>query len=218
MYFINEYMLKTPAIAVMEVKNEMVNMSRLAIENFSYACDVICTMNNNDYKEFRAKEKELNYLKKNIPRYIVKLSNTELNRKDSIYVSTVYRTVTDLERIGDYSKNIVGYAEKMKVSSDEFSNYAKEEVREIQRLIESLYEHVRKAYVDQDYDALEKAYDIEDMVDDATERMANNHISRINEGICSASAGAEFLSLTSDAERVADHFINMGKTIKELRR
>ena len=101
MYFINEYMLKTPAIAVMEVKNEMVNMSRLAIENFSYACDVICTMNNNDYKEFRAKEKELNYLKKNIPRYIVKLSNTELNRKDSIYVSTVYRTVTDLERIGD---------------------------------------------------------------------------------------------------------------------
>lgn len=218
MYFINEYMLKTPAIAVMEVKNEMVNMSRLAIENFSYACDVICTMNNNDYKEFRAKEKELNYLKKNIPRYIVKLSNTELNRKDSIYVSTVYRTVTDLERIGDYSKNIVGYAEKMKVSSDEFSNYAKEEVREIQRLIESLYEHVRKAYVDQDNDALEKAYDIEDMVDDATERMANNHISRINEGICSASAGAEFLSLTSDAERIADHFINMGKTIKELRR
>ena len=60
MYFINEYMLKTPAIAVMEVKNEMVNMSRLAIENFSYACDVIWTMNNNDYKEFRAKEKELN--------------------------------------------------------------------------------------------------------------------------------------------------------------
>ncbi len=218
MYYINEYMLKTPAIAVLEVKNEMVNMSRLAIENFDYACDVICTMNNADYKEFRAKEKELNYLKKNIPRFIVKLSNTELDRKDSIYVSTVYRTVTDLERIGDYSKNIIGYAEKMKVSSDEFSDYAKGEIREVQKLIDELYQKIHKAYVDQDYDALNEAYDIEDRIDDVTDRMADSHIARISEGICSTSAGAEFLSLTSDAERVADHFINMGKTIKELRR
>lgn len=218
MYFINEYMLKTPAIAVLEVKNEMINMSKLAIENFDYACDVICSMDNADYKEFRAKEKELNYLKKNIPRFIVKLSNTELDRKDSIYVSTVYRTVTDLERIGDYSKNIVGYAEKMKVSSDEFSDYAKDEIREVQKLIDELYQKIHKAYVDQDYDALAEAYEIEDRIDDATDRMADRHIARISEGICSTSAGAEFLSLTSDAERVADHFINMGKTIKELRR
>ncbi len=218
MYYINEYMLKTPAIAVLEVKNEMVNMSKLAIENFDYACDVVCSMENADYKEFRAKEKELNYLKKNIPRFIVKLSNTELDRKDSIYVSTVYRTVTDLERIGDYSKNIIGYAEKMKVSSDEFSDYAKDEIREVQGLIDQLYQKIHKAYVDQDYDALNEAYEIEDRIDDVTDRMADNHIARISDGICSTSAGAEFLSLTSDAERVADHFINMGKTIKELRR
>lgn len=218
MYYINEYMLKTPAIAVLEVKNEMVNMSKLAIENFDYACNVVCSMENANYKEFRAKEKELNYLKKNIPRFIVKLSNTELDRKDSIYVSTVYRTVTDLERIGDYSKNIIGYAEKMKVSSDEFSDYAKDEIREVQALIDQLYQKIHKAYVDQDYDALNEAYEIEDRIDDVTDRMADNHIARISDGICSTSAGAEFLSLTSDAERVADHFINMGKTIKELRR
>ena len=218
MYFINEYMLKTPAIAVMEVKNEMINMSKLAVENFDYACDVICTMDNCDYKMFRAKEKELNYLKKNIPRFIVKLSNTELSKKDSVYVSTVYRTVTDLERIGDYSKNIVGYAEKMKISSDEFSDYAKGEIRNVQKLIDSLYERVLKAYTDQDYDALDEAYQIEDQIDDATDKMADSHIQRISEGVCSTSAGAEFLSLTSDAERVADHFINMGKTIKELKR
>ncbi len=218
MYFIDEYMLKTPAIAVMEVKNEMINMSKLAVENFDYACDVICTMDNCEYKMFRSKEKELNYLKKNIPRFIVKLSNTELSKKDSVYVSTVYRTVTDLERIGDYSKNIVGYAEKMKISSDEFSDYAKNEIRNVQKLIDSLYERVLKAYTDQDYDALEEAYQIEDQIDDATDKMADSHIQRISDGVCSTSAGAEFLSLTSDAERVADHFINMGKTIKELKR
>ncbi len=218
MYFINEYMLKTPAIAVMEVKNEMINMSKIAIENFDYACDVICTMDNYDYRTFRAKEKELNYLKKNIPRFIVKLSNTELSKKDSVYVSTVYRTVTDLERIGDYSKNIIGYAEKMKISSDEFSDYAKDEIRNVQKLIDSLYTNIVKAYENLDYDALEEAYRIEDNIDSVTDKMADSHILRINEGICSTSAGAEFLSLTSDAERVADHFINMGKTIKELRR
>ena len=46
--------------------------------------------------------------------------------------------------------------------------------------------------------------------------MADNHIERLGQGVCSPTVGAEFLSMTSDIERIADHYINVGKTIREL--
>ena len=45
--------------------------------------------------------------------------------------------------------------------------------------------------------------------------MEENHIMRLNRGICTAIVGSQYMSLASNSERVADHFINMGKMVNE---
>lgn len=46
--------------------------------------------------------------------------------------------------------------------------------------------------------------------------MEEGHITRMEKGICTASVGAQYLELSSNAERMADHMINIAKTIKSL--
>ncbi|MBR6038561.1 MAG: Na/Pi cotransporter family protein, partial [Candidatus Methanomethylophilaceae archaeon] len=215
LFYINDYMLKTPPIAVLEVKNEIVNMAKIAMDNFSLSCRIVCTLDFSEAERFRANEKELNFLKKRITKFLVKLSNLQLNAKDNAYVSAAFRTVTDLERIGDYAENIVEYAEKMKDTGEGFSDIAKKEVEDVRATIEDLYVKIMEAYVNVDRGALAEAMAIEDRIDDMTDDMAEKHIKRLNEGICSPEVGAEYLSLSSDAERVADHFVNVGKVIKD---
>ena len=72
------------------------------------------------------------------------------------------------------------------------------------------------AYKDEDFDALEKANVIEEEIDDYTKRMEEGHITRLEKGICTPSAGAQYLELSSNAERIADHMINIAKTIRSL--
>ena len=156
----------------------------------------------------------MNFLNKEIARFLVKLSENKLNERDQIYISTVYHTISDLERIGDYSKNIMEYAEKMQAEGVHFSDVANMEVMHMQALIEQLYEKIEIAYTETNEIALEAAYDIEEQVDLVTDEMAANHVKRLNEGICTLDVGSEFLSMTSDSERVADHLINMGKVIR----
>ena len=72
------------------------------------------------------------------------------------------------------------------------------------------------AYVNLDFDALHNAEKIEDEIDRITARMEDNHIKRMNEGICTPMVGAQYMSLASNAERIADHFMNVGKSIKEF--
>ena len=79
-----------------------------------------------------------------------------------------------------------------------------------------LYGEVRIAYHNKDLEALKRANAIEDRIDDLTEEMERNHIRRLNDGTCSPAVGAEYLSLAQNAERVADHLINVGNTVKDL--
>ncbi len=124
-------------------------------------------------------------------------------------------SASDIERIGDYAENIIEYADRMNASQELFSAEAISEIRTVQGLIEDLYGKVMKTYVNVDLATLAEAEAIEDAIDDYTAEMADNHIKRIEEGVCTSDIGAQYLSLASNAERVADHFINVAKSIRD---
>lgn len=214
LFYIEEHFLSTPPIAVQQTKNEIVNMAEIAMRNFDLSLDIICSMNFDKRAQFERDEEELNYLNKEIVRFIVKLSKTELSESDHVYLSTAFHSVTDLERIGDYAENIMEYAEKLNSGATGFSETAIKEIKELQSLIGELYNRVMKAYVNCDYKNLKEAYELEEKIDDMTDEMSENHIMRLDGGVCSPDVGAQYLSLTSNAERVADHFINVAKSIR----
>ncbi len=106
------------------------------------------------------------------------------------------------------------YAVKMNDMGETFSTLATEETMRLEALIHQLYDKVEWAYSETNEAALEAAYDIEEQVDTITAEMAENHVKRLNEGTCTLDVGSEFLAMTSDSERIADHLINMGKVIR----
>ena len=215
LHYINDYMLKTPPVAVQQAKNEIVNMAEIAMQNFSLSCRIICTLDYSEIEQFRANENELNFLNREIVHFLVKLSNTQLGARDMTYISTAFHAVTDLERVGDYAENIVEYADKLKSAGERFSEEAVSEIGAVCELVEELFANVMTAYIGNDRSALDRAFETEDEVDVVTSEMADNHIQRLSDGVCTADVGAQYLSLSSDAERVADHFINVGKAIRE---
>lgn len=215
MYFINSYMLRTPPIAVQQIKKEIINMAKIAEENFNLSCQMICTKDISEIERFRNNENQLNYLNKGIVHYLVKLSAMELSAKDSLYISTAYHSVTDLERVGDYAENIVEYTERFIENGEQFSEFAIADIEKVRLLIQELYDNVMYCYTNIDLEVLKKAFDVEEQIDQLTDQMVDAHIKRLNNGTCTAGVGAEYLLLVSNAERIADHFMNVGKTIRE---
>ncbi len=215
LFFLDENMLTTPAIAVLEVKNEIVKMAEFAMDNVKRSSRIIRTLDFTEKEEFDQVENQIDYMNFAISQFLIKLSNRQLSSRDITYISTAFHSITDLERIGDYAVNIVEYAVKLHNSNERFSDTADEEIDNIIHIVEELYKKVMDAYENDNEQSLRYAYDLEQSVDDITEAMADHHIKRLSEGSCLPSVGAEFLSLTSDVERIADHFINVGRTIRD---
>ncbi len=213
-YYIDRNMLKTPPIAVLQTKNEIVNMAALAMRNFNLSLDMVSTLDLDRLDEFKRTEDELNWLNNQIVAFVVDLSGRRgLGEKDHIYLSGTFRTVRDIERIGDYAENITEYAQYLKEASSPFSEDALKEIHELRNLLGELYEYAIKAYTDEDSNALGKANVVEEAIDEFTKKMEDNHISRLSEGVCSPAIGAQYLSLSSNAERIGDHLMNVAKSI-----
>ena len=216
--YVDENMLRTPPLAVEQVKNEIIRMSHLAMDNFDRSIEIITSLNFSKRGVFDKTEEEINFINRALVDFVVKLSNkSALSERDHIYLSTTFRSIRDIERIGDYAENIVEYADGLMREGSSFSDKALEEIRQLSELIHNLYDKVLKAYTDEDYNYMAQANIIEEQIDDFTKMMEDNHIARLNEGICTPSTGAHYLELSSNTERIADHLINVAKSIRSLR-
>ncbi|MCQ2184975.1 MAG: Na/Pi cotransporter family protein, partial [Bacteroidales bacterium] len=212
-YYIDEKMLLTPPVAVLQAKNEIINMAEIARGNFNLSLNILTKLDLSRKDTFAANEEEINFLNHELVSFIVKLSNSSLSNHDHNFVSSAIKVISDIERIGDYAENIVEYAELLGESGARLSQVAIVEIEGVRDLVEHLYQEAIKAFTDEDFDALARANEIEDRIDIYTKAMENNHLNRLADGVCHPEAGAQYISLASNVERIADHLINVAKSI-----
>lgn len=214
--YLDEHFLQAPPIAVAQVRNEVLYMAEKAMANLNISLDTVCSLDLSRAEQFKENEEYINFLNKGITKFNVKLAKLDLSNEDSKYTSTVFKTVTDFERVGDYAENIMEYAEKLQASESAFSPDAQEEIKKLQWVVGELYQKIMQIYSTQDTTAFREAYVLEETIDRLTEHMSNMHIERLAEGTCTADVGALYLALTSNVERIADHFINVADGLLPL--
>ena len=214
--YLEEHMLATPPIAAQQVKNEVLRMAKIANENFNISCDLCCTLDYEKAGKFAKNEKTLDFLNRELTRFVSELLKSDLSEKDREYLSTVYRSAADLERVGDYAENLTEYSDKLKEVNGKFSADAVNEIRLAQKTVNELFDDVVKTYDGGEQKYYDSAMATEDKVDAITNEMADNHIDRLERGECTPEVGAQYLSLAANIERIADHYVNVARAAKNF--
>ncbi|MDY6078612.1 MAG: Na/Pi cotransporter family protein [Eubacteriales bacterium] len=215
LYYLEERLLRTPPVAVAQMKNEVINMAEIAKTNFDVCVDAVMRAKVSDViEDVQRNENTLNFLNREMAKYLVKLSQVDLSEEDKQLIGTTYHTISDIERIGDYAENISEYAEKLENDGVAFSEGAIKEIGTLKDTINNLYNFVMKTYKEATIDYIADVNYYEESVDKLKEDMSEHHIERMNNGTCTPEVGALYLSLASNAERVADHMTNIAFAVK----
>ena len=213
--FIDNRILTTPPMAVLQCEKEVARLSRLVQKNYNRSMIAFFDRDADSIDKVLEREKVTDYLSKEITDYIVKLNALDLEAHDRQIVAAMYSAIGDLERIGDHAENIVEYARTVIDRNLTFSDKAIGELRDISDKCRLLMELSFAMFNAQggSPELIERIIKTEDSVDDCKDDYKQNHIRRMDAGECNAEAGTTFQNMLIDIERVGDHAINVAFAI-----
>lgn len=207
-------LLKTPAIAVGQVRKELLRMDVMAYDNYKLALSMLINKDLSQKEHFAETERNINETNKYVTSFLVKLQLEELAENDEKKVSSFYHVASDLERIGDYAENIVEYAERMVEDNAEFSESAIEEIERMDGHISALHNAVVKTFGEITLNYVSEVETEEQATDEVCSEMQEAHLRRMQEGSCSPEAGVVYLQLALNLERIGDHMHNIANSVK----
>ena len=207
-YFINEDIMSTPSIAVEQIKQEIVNMASIAIQNFNISIDMVKNLDFSRQNELDDNEKELNFLNKELVELIVRLGqSSKLNKKDTRYLSSSYKAIADLERVGDYAQNLSAYAKNLEGNA--FDETISTEIERTRNLINKLFLVIIDLYKEDKHKVNKEIKDLRDSILSLSNLMVKKYIKRLNDNELTPISSGEYLKICNDTKRVSEHLINL---------
>ena len=212
LHFINDNLLNTPSVAIIQVKKEIENMYNLAKENFFLGMEVIYSQDFSNAKEMEDREEKIDFINNFISDYLIKLSS-KAELYDEAKIGAYYHVINDIERIGDHAINFLETSRRMQNEDLLFSENAKNELKGFVSLLREMFDLSDQIFMDHDRKYLGKLHDLEAITDERKVELFNAHFERIKNNKCKHELSAFYSTLLSELERVADHLTNIGYSI-----
>jgi len=199
------------AIAITAIRNELIRMTQMTRENVGLSFDAVHDNNLALVEDVRNREEYIDYLNKEISKYISRMLVKERNPKDSQYMSALFKVCGNLERIGDHAMNICEYTNMIKEKQITFS---KEVMVQIEQMKEVCCDALDLLLDNQaNSESLHSIESIEQKIDDMTESFRKGQIDRMQTGKCSDEGCVLYSEMLTDFERIGDHILNIGQEV-----
>jgi phosphate:Na+ symporter len=207
--YINNELLKTPTLAVQSSRKEIMMMGVLATRMLTYCERILLGRDKRRIKDVMTHEDAVDEIRKALDRFLDKIPVKELSEKDRQRLHVYKHTIGDIERVGDHAVNICQAADVMIKKGLRFSPQAEREMSQMFGKTKRIFETSLKSFREEDFGLAETIKRMERTIDEMDKKYRDNHIRRLERGVCDTSAGIIFVEILRNLERVGDHATNM---------
>ena len=212
MRYVDDRLLTTPPIALMQVKREMDYMLSLVEENMGLAFRAMEKGDLSSGERVRANEAIVDFENGALTKFLIKLS-ADASQSDERTIGSYFHVLNDLERIGDHAENFYEIAEEMADKKLSFSERGRADIGKMREKIIDMLKIAKDAFENLNKDKLADLLSLEESVDGMKKELVADHFSRLAEGHCTLEVSPYYSSAVSGLERVADHLVNVGYSI-----
>ena len=214
--YLEKRLLGNMPMALSNASREMLHMGRMAAEALEYAVDYYFLHGEDDKTEALRRENTVDILEQAITQYVIDATyGHDVNHTLSQRSYMILQAVGDLERVGDHAENLVELTDYCLENKIEMSKEANDRLREMMQMVEKALADSLTALRNNNVDLAQKVIEQDDIIDEMESDLRKGHITRLNAGACSAAAGAVYLDILSNLERIGDHAVNLAQAVIE---
>ena len=210
--YVDDRLLTTPPIALMQVKKEIEYMFTLVEENTRLSFAAVDTGSTEHSETIQKNEEVIDYTNRALTQFLIQLS-ANVEESDEKTIGTYFHVLNDLERIGDNAENFHEIGVEMLNKSIRLSDKAYSDIAEMRESMMQMFAIAKDAFVNVNKQELPALAALEETIDGKKKACIASHFTRLAEGSCSAAVSPYYSSVISGLERVADHLVNVGFSI-----
>jgi len=210
--FVDDRLLTTPPVALMQVKKEMDYMVALVEENIGLAFTAIDSGSSEYAGRIRKNEEIIDFTNSALNKFLIRLS-VNVEQSDERIIGSYFHVLNDLERIGDHAENFHEIGVEMIAKKLSFSEKARGEITDMRESMMQAFEISKDVFKNHSKHRLPELAALEEGIDTMKKTLIASYFARLAEGNCNVDVSPYYTSLVSGLERVADHLVNVGFSI-----
>lgn len=204
------------AIVVDQLRHELNRMLNMARDNVEAGFEAVLARDPERLEDVEQREEYIDFLNREISRYVSHLISIETNEQDSRVVSSFFTISGNIERIGDHADNLAGYTRMLVAKNIKLSPIAQKEVEQMRDVcLEAVTTLLDRQAGGPEW--LVDVAQIEQKIDDMTDQFRRDQLVRMRDGICSDEACILYSELLTDFERIGDHVLNIAQELTKSR-
>lgn len=207
------FIQQSSTVALSQAKSEIIRMGEYSVQGLEETSLYVMTQQEKHAEMAMQIEGALNSLDREITNYLVNISSGTLSEADSAKHTKLMDTVRDIERIGDHFENIIELMEYKISNKINLTELAHEDLHEMFDLTIMTVKQAVNALDKMDREEALVVIQKEDQIDKMERKFRKKHIIRMNEGLCTGSAGIVFVDIISNLERIGDHAVNIAEEV-----
>lgn len=203
--------------ALARVRGELQRMSRTVHAAYLNALECLETRDHPTIKRRQRYEAHIDETHQVISTFLARTMQTGLSEAASAEVSAQMRLTNTLERIGDAVEVLGLLCEEIVERDLNFNEDAWVDFYALSGKVDEFLLMIVDGLEFEPDDLVEKARQMEEVVDSMRERMRDAHIERLKIGKCGIEGGLAFINLLSRLEKIGDHCYTIAKTVEKNR-
>lgn len=205
------------ALAMTQLFREVQHMLELVTLNLHETFQIVIAFDEEVFMAIHDREKSIDQLNRAIISFTSQMMANELPQS-GLYASGLFlKIATDLERIGDHAINLCDLAEELHDQNRSFSEFAEQELREMDRLCQETLGLLHIDDLDHFSHIMEAVHELENEIDEEYAAFERKQIDRLSSGKCTIENSIKYSKILTDFERIGDHCLNIAKNFNVMK-
>jgi phosphate:Na+ symporter len=211
--YLDPLLLHDPPIAMQQTILELVRMLEVGKGTVQDAQEAFFNKDLKKSEEVKEKEDILDELQRSITAYLIQISEKDLDTRESMEYPVLLHSVNDVEKIGDYSRNIADYTETLVSRKLDLPDECLKEIKPMFTKLYELFDNIIHSLKDKDTSEAHLAIAMEDQIDQMKSDCREKYIKRLNRHENNPEAEMMIMDIATNIEKMGDHLISIAKAV-----
>ena len=213
--FIDERLLLSPELAIIEANQKLIYMTDLVKNNLVYSTKLLKNYQTKKAMVIAQNDQLINSYEGKLKSYLIKVSNKELSEETSNDIARLLLTINDFKQIQNSANNIFKIAEQKFSNKIDFSDELIDDLRIIVKKVRAIIRTTQGVISNFDIKLVQEVEVFKQNIDDLIFKSRNKHIQNVQIGKLPLEFDYLILNLFTDLDRVAEHCLNVTLMILE---